>query len=111
MTLRRRGIENALAAMDNAKHRKALPESAPKGKRRTCKMQEACAQCGMPRAREDLKAALRSKLQKRMKEKADPIACRMAQQEAHEAARSPPRYSDLQPIEAVWAIAKGAISP
>ena len=109
VALRRRGIKNALIVMGNTKHRKMLPEGAPKGKWRKDKMQEARAQYGMPWTHEDLKSTLWSKLQKCIKEKVDPIVCSVAKQEGHEVAYSPPRYSDLQPIETVWAIVKGEV--
>ena len=38
-----------------------------------------------------------------------PVVAKMANEAGHEVLYSPPHYSDLQPIETIWAIVKGDV--
>ena len=72
-------------------------------------MEEACDQYKKAYTVEDSKVMLWEKLRPHIQEKISPVILNMAKAEGHEVLYSPPHYSNLQPIETVWAIVKGDV--
>jgi transposase len=106
--LRNRGISNALIVMDNAKYHKTLPETTPRKAWKKEKLLQACASLNIEVPQTAIKTQIWSKLEPHVKGTL-PVICAMAKAEGHEVLYSPPHYSDLQPIEIVWANVKGAV--
>ena len=107
--LQKRGIENTVIIMDNAKYHKTLPDDTPKKAWKKADLVTACAKYGVPVAPTDTKPVLWDKLQKHVAEHVKPVLVTMAEEAGHTLLYTPPRYSDLQPIELVWAIVKGRV--
>lgn len=105
----RRGIANAIIVMDNAKYHKKLPSEVPKSSSKKADLVEACRRWGVPFSDSDTRTILWDRLREPIKAHAKAIIVSMAEEAGHEVMFSPPHYSDLQPIEIVWANVKGAV--
>jgi hypothetical protein len=108
-TLKERKIENAIIVMDNAKYHKKLPNNIPRKNSRKAVLHAACDEYSIPFTNDETKAELWEKLKKHIQENVSPVIVEMAQSEGHEVLFTPPHYSDLQPIETVWAVVKGEV--
>lgn len=107
--LRTRGIQNAIIVMDNAKYHKQKPSDTPRRFQGKNVLRASCDRYGIDYISTDTKNVLWCKLSKFIECHIDPVICTMAKEEGHEVLFSPPHYSDLQPIELVWAIVKGEV--
>ena len=108
--LKDRGIYNAIIVMDNAKYHKKLPEECPRARYKKAILQEACDKYNIPYDdTEDTKAVIWQLLRRYIRDNIPPVIVKMASDAGHELLYSPPHYSDLQPIELVWAIIKGEV--
>ena len=58
---------------------------------------------------EDTKSLLWPKIASCIKQNIKPVIVAMAEAKEHEILLSPPDYSNLQPMEAVWAIVEGRV--
>ncbi|EGZ23418.1 hypothetical protein PHYSODRAFT_482242 [Phytophthora sojae] len=72
-------------------------------------MQAACKLYGLPYAKSDARAIMWEKLSRHIAELVEPEIVTMAKKKGHEVVFTPPHYSDLQPIEFVWANVKGEV--
>ncbi len=106
--LRAREISNAIIVMDNAKYHKKLPPDTPRKGWKKAQLIEACADRNIDVPDKALKSTIWQLLEAHV-QTAQPIICNMAKNEGHEVVFSPPHYSDLQPIELVWANVKGQV--
>lgn len=109
MALEQRGIQNAIIVMDNAKYHKNKPPDTPKSNTRKADMIAACLRYGLPADATETKSMLWARLQSYIKQHIQPVIVTMARARGHEVLFSPPHYSDLQPIELVWANVKGTV--
>lgn len=107
--LKNKGITNTVIVMDNAKYHKALPPDTPRQGNNKKELQAACKQYNINFDETDTKAMLWQKLAVYIEQNVVPVVCEMAKIEGHEVVFTPPHYSDLQPIETVWAIVKGEV--
>jgi transposase len=107
--LDKRHIENAIIVMDNAKYHRNLPEGTPKSNFKKSVLQKACKEYGISFEPTETKAMLWPKLSEYVRKNIKPVVVSMAAARGHEVLFSPPHYSDLQPIEIVWAIVKGVV--
>jgi transposase len=107
--LQDRNVQNAVIVMDNAKYHKTNPPDTPKRSWRKEQLLEACACCGIEVPPNSTCPVIWSRLRLYITEHILPIIVTMARAEGHEVWYSPPHYSDLQPIEFVWAIVKNAV--
>ena len=107
--LKDRNISNAVIVMDNAKYHKKLPDDVPRMTDKKNDLQEACRKYGMDVSANLTKAMLWEKLHQHIQANISPVIVKMAEDEGHEVLFTPPHFSDLQPIETVWAIVKGIV--
>jgi transposase len=108
-SLAKRGLKNMVIVMDNAKYHKTLPDSDLHKSWKKDRLQQACTARGIPFEHMDTKAILWDKLQKDIGATSKPTIVAMAEDAGHAVLFTPPRYSDLQPIEMVWGIVKNRI--
>ncbi|EGD82669.1 hypothetical protein PTSG_03330 [Salpingoeca rosetta] len=108
-TLDARGIKNTIIVMDNAKYHKSLPADTPKQSWKKAAMVEACTARGLPVSDTDTRALLWARLRDHIAQTVKPVVVQMAEDAGHEVLWTPPHYSDLQPIEIVWANVKGDV--
>jgi transposase len=108
-SLAKRGLKNTVIVMDNAKYHKTLPDSEPRKSWKKDRLQQACTARGIPFENMDTKAILWDKLQKNIGATSKPTIVTMAEDAGHTVLFTPPRYSDLQPIEMVWAVVKNRV--
>jgi transposase len=106
--LAKRGYNDCVIIMDNAKYHVAKPASAPVYKWKKAELKVACEQQGILVGPKDTKDIIWSKLQDYRKNMLSVVE-QMAQDAGHTVKFSPPHYSDLQPIELVWAVIKQRI--
>ncbi len=106
--LESRNIENAIIVMENAKYHKKLPGDTPKAGWRKSELEAACQLRKLAIPDNATKAIIWGILEKHL-EGTLPVICQMAKDAGHEVLYSPPHYSDLQPIEVIWAIVKGDV--
>ena len=106
--LKARNITNAVIVMDNAKYHKTLPPGMPKKSWKKQPLIDACTSRGIEVLPKDTRAILWDKLQKLLGD-IKPEIVAMAESQGHTVLFTPPRYSELQPIETVWAIVKGRV--
>jgi len=104
-SLTKRGLKNMFIVMDNAKYHKTLPDSDLHKSWKKDRLQQACTARGIPFENTDTKAILWDNLQKDIGATSKPTIVAMAE----DTMLTPPRYSDLQPIEMVWGIVKNRI--
>ena len=109
LALEKRNIENAIIIMNKAKYPKNTPPDTPKRSQKKATLQEACRRYGLSFELTDTKALLWSKLKVHIEENVKPVIVSMAQEKGHEVLFSPPHFSDLQPIQIVWANVKGEV--
>lgn len=103
------GIENVVIVMDNAKYHKRLPAHIPKYSAPKAEILDALRSLELPFDEAMAKPELVLILKRYVEEHVDFVLVEMVQEAGHELIFSPPHYSDLQPIEIVWALAKGAV--
>jgi transposase len=108
--LKVRNVTNAVIVMDNAKYHKSLPLDTPKGSWKKQAMAEACSKYQIPIEANELKSSMWAKLSNNyISKNVEIVVCKMARDAGHEVLFSPPHYSDLQPIELIWAVVKGEL--
>jgi transposase len=107
--LEKHRITNTVIVMDNAKYHKTLPPDLPKKSWKKPNLIAACNERGIPVDAKDTRPMLWAKLEKFLGTNAKPLIVTMAERAGHTVMFTPPRYSDLQPIELVWAIMKQGI--
>lgn len=109
LSLKERNISNAIIIMDNAKYHKKLSNDVPRKSQKKADLQQACERYGIAFRPTDTKVMLWENLRQYIQANIPPVIVQMAQEEGHEVLYSPPHYSDLQPIETVWAVVKGDV--
>ena len=107
--LSRMDIHNTVIVVDNAKYHKTLPDGTPKCSWTKQKLVDYCRLKSIPIDERDLKSVLWGRVKAFVKENVKPIIVSMAEDAGHTVVWSPPHYSDLQPIELVWANVKGTV--
>ncbi|KAF0768185.1 hypothetical protein AaE_002803 [Aphanomyces astaci] len=96
--------------MDNAKYHKGKPKSTPKGSWKKADLYQACLDRSVPNvAPTDLKTTIWKALKTHLDEHVLPVVVAMAQNRGHHVVYSAPGFSELQPIELVWANVKGTV--
>ena len=95
--------------MENAKYHKKLPSDVPRKNQKKEDLQKACEHYRIAFRPTDTKVMLWDNLHRYVQANIPPVIVQMAEEEGHEVLYSPPHYSDLQPIELVWAIVKGDV--
>lgn len=106
--LKARGITNAVIIMDNAKYHKCYPSDFPRMNSRKETLVKYAEDKGISLDGTETKAILWGKV-KPFLNKEPTVVEKMARDAGHEILYSPPHYSDLEPIETVWAIAKNEV--
>ncbi|RLO05987.1 hypothetical protein DYB28_011938, partial [Aphanomyces astaci] len=104
------GWSSAVFVMDNAKYHTGKPKSTPKGTWRKSDLYQACVDNTLTDvAPTDLKSAIWKTLNKHLDEHVLPVVVTMAQARGHHVVYAAPGFSELQPIEMVWANVKGTV--
>ncbi|RHZ12624.1 hypothetical protein DYB37_010226 [Aphanomyces astaci] len=104
------GWSSAVFVMDNAKYHKGKPKTTPKGTWRKEALYQACVGLNITDVSPtDLKTTIWKRLKKHLDEHVLPVVCEMAKARGHHVVYSAPGFSELQPIEMVWANVKGTI--
>jgi transposase len=111
VSLDQRNIKNAVIVLDNAAYHKTLPDGTPrKSKSKKKDLIEACRKYGIVEHDEkETCEELWGKLSEHIKKNIPPVIVKAAREAGHEVLYSAPHYSDLEPIETVWAIVKGRV--
>eukprot|EP00171_Calliarthron_tuberculosum_P000839 IDg839t1 len=104
-----RGISNSIIVMDNAKYHKTLPVGTPQKGWRKAQITEAAAAYDIAVDPKMTKPEIWDLVEEYIRKNVIPTVCDMARSAGHEVLYSPPHYSDLQPIEIVWALTKGTV--
>ena len=96
--------------MGNAKYHKSRPKGLPKGSNKKYVLQAFVKEHNLtiPPGKL-LKIVLWGRVNAYINKSFLPVVCQMAKDAGHEVIHSPPHYSDLQPIEIVWANVKGEV--
>lgn len=102
-------VSNSIIVMDNAKYHKTLPTDTPRKGWRKAQLIDAACSYGITVESKMTKPEIWSLLEEHIAKNVVPTICEMARRAGHEVLFSPPHYSDLQPIETVWAITKGTV--
>ncbi|KAF0707795.1 hypothetical protein DYB28_016012 [Aphanomyces astaci] len=104
------GWSSAVFVMDNAKYHKGKAPSTPKGTWKKAEIYEACVRFNLldvpPTA---MKKTMWARLKKYVDEHIPPVVVEMARSRGHHVVYTPPGFSELQPIELVWANVKGTV--
>jgi transposase len=96
--------------MDNAGYHKTLDSTVPKpAKLRKAALREWMTQNNVPFNNADTRPVLIVKAREWIKANCKPECVLIAESKGHKVVWTPPCYSDLQPIELVWALIKGNI--
>ncbi|ETV77203.1 hypothetical protein H257_09090 [Aphanomyces astaci] len=96
--------------MDNEKHHKGKPKDTPKGTWKKDDLYQACVQYNLASVGlTDLKTTIWNTLKKHLDEHVLPVIVQMAQSRGHHVVYTAPGFSELQPIELVWANVKGTV--
>ncbi|RHY23918.1 hypothetical protein DYB32_009028 [Aphanomyces invadans] len=104
------GWGSAVFVMDNAKYHKGKPKTTPKGTWKKSALYEACVSFGITDvAPTDLKSTIWKALKKHLDEHVPPVVVALAQSRGHHVVYAAPGFSDLQPIEMVWANVKRTV--
>ncbi|RHY12822.1 hypothetical protein DYB30_006274 [Aphanomyces astaci] len=104
------GWSSAVFVMDNAKYHKGKPKTTPKGTWRKEALYHACVGLNITDVSPtDLKTTIWKRLKKHLDEHVLPVVCEMAKARGHHVVYSAPGFSELQPIEMVWANVKGTV--
>lgn len=102
--------EPSLIIMDNAAYHKTIPESAPNPTRmRKADILSKLVELKLPFETPIQVLEARGILQHWVNQNVEFEVVQLARDLGHEVLFTPPRYSDLQPIELVWAHIKGAV--
>jgi transposase len=102
--------EPRMIIIDNASYHKTKPAGTPvPGKMRRNELLEECSKCGLQIDSDATSIELRQALKKRIEETVEPESVQLARAAGHEVLFTPPHYSDLYPIELVWALVKGNV--
>ena len=72
-------------------------------------MQEACVRYGVEFDAKESKEMLWDRLKRYVEANIQPVIVNMVRETGHDILFTPPHYSDLHPIETVWAIVKGEV--
>ncbi|RHX97743.1 hypothetical protein DYB28_003285 [Aphanomyces astaci] len=104
------GWSSAVFVMDNAKYHKGKPLTTPKGSWKKADLYQACLKYDIRDVSPtDLKAAMWARLKKYIDEHIYPVVVQMAQARGHHIVYAAPGFSELQPIELIWANVKGTV--
>ncbi|RQM30255.1 hypothetical protein B5M09_012612 [Aphanomyces astaci] len=104
------GWGSAVFVMDNAKYHKGKPVDTPKWNWKKCDMYQACVDLKLPDVSpDDLKTTIWKKLKKYVEDNVQPVVVSMAEARGHHVMYAAPGFSELQPIELVWANVKGTV--
>ncbi|ETV91531.1 hypothetical protein H310_13913 [Aphanomyces invadans] len=104
------GWASAVFVMDNPKYHKGRPFDTPKGNWKKDDLYQECVKFKVLGASStDLKAMIWAALKKHIEEHIPPVVVEMARTRGHHVVFSAPGFSDLQPIEMVWANVKGTV--
>lgn len=106
--LEKLNIRQTVIVMDNAKYHTVLPDAIPRKSWKKAKLLQYCNDNGMAVEPTDSRATIWESIAPRVAS-AQPLIVEMARSAGHDVLFSPPHYSDLQPIETVWAIVKGRV--
>ena len=101
----------SLIIMDNAKYHTAYGDEIPKvSKMKKKELQKYLRKKKIPfDKKKDLVISLKEKARQHIKMNERKLVERMAEEKGHKVLFTPPYYSDLQPIEYVWAFVKGNV--
>ncbi|EDQ91345.1 uncharacterized protein MONBRDRAFT_23645 [Monosiga brevicollis MX1] len=103
------GVQNAIIVMDNARYHKSLPASTPRQSQKKDDLVAACRQLGLDVGGSQTKQAIWAQVEPWIRANILPVTVSKAVAAGHEVLFSPPHYSDLQPIELIWAQVKGRV--
>jgi len=103
------GYSSVVFVMDNAKYHKTKPESTPSGKWKKAQLLEACQKFNLPSCSSDLRSTLWARLKAYIATAIDPVVVACARARGHDVLYTAPGYSELQPIEMIWAKVKGDV--
>ena len=106
--LKKQNIENNIIIMDNAKYHKYLPYDTPLMGWKNEKLLDECSKRGIQVPDKSIKTEI-WKFMEPFIRKTLPIICEMEKSEWQDVLLYPPKYSNLQPIEIVWAYNKGEV--
>ncbi|KAG9415679.1 hypothetical protein AC1031_000063 [Aphanomyces cochlioides] len=99
----------AVFVMDNAKYHKSKPPSTPSGKWMKEQMLDACRDYGILVSASDLRSTIWARLKEYISTNVSPMVVDLARSRGHDVVYTAPGYSELQPIEMVWAKMKGDV--
>ncbi|ETV69555.1 hypothetical protein H257_14791 [Aphanomyces astaci] len=104
------GWGSAVFVMDNAKYHKGKLVDTPNGNWKKCDMYQACVDLKLPDVSpDDLRTTIWKKLKKYVEDNVQPVVVSMAEARGHHVMYAAPGFSELQPIELVWANVKGTV--
>ena len=102
--------EPSLIVLDNASYHSHRPLSTPNStKLRKCEVLAALNQLGISYDPNISAVEAKFLLRNKVSDNVLPETMQLANAAGHEVLFTPPRYSDLQPIELLWAYVKGAV--
>lgn len=103
-----RNVKNAVIVMDNAKYHK-VKSAVPNRRSKKTALEDACKRYGLVYDENSTKKTLWAVLGPYIEKHVDYDIVAMAKARGHQVLFTPPHYSDLQPIETVWAIVKSEV--
>ncbi|KAF0692777.1 Aste57867_16168 [Aphanomyces stellatus] len=104
------GWSSAVFVMDNASYHKGKPSNTPKGNWKKEALVQACAEYNIDDiSPNDLKATIWARLKQHIDQNVAPVVADMARARGHHVVYAAPGFSELQPIEKVWANVKGTV--
>ncbi|CAK4493884.1 unnamed protein product [Aphanomyces euteiches] len=96
--------------MHNAKYHKDKPSTTPKGNWKKSHLYQACLNYNIEDIKmDDYKSTIWSRLQEHVDQFVLPVVVEMARARGHDVVYTPPGFSELQPIEMIWANVKGKV--
>ena len=102
--------EPSLIIMDNAAYHKTKPTDTPVPLRmKKDAVVAKLTELGVPFERNASAVTLKVLLKKWVDENVPPLVVQLAEAAGHKVLFTPPHYSDLQPIELLWALIKGNV--
>ncbi|OQR83706.1 hypothetical protein ACHHYP_14385 [Achlya hypogyna] len=103
------GHRGIVFVMDNAKYHKGAPDDTPKGTWSKELLYLACLEYGIDVSPFDLRETMWLLLHAHVVAAVEPLVVQAAAARGHLVVYTPPYYSELQPIETVWAQVKGRV--
>ncbi|OQS00912.1 hypothetical protein ACHHYP_02185 [Achlya hypogyna] len=104
------GYTEVVFVMDNAKYHKGKPTATPKGTWKKRELFQACMNYGFQNiTMNDLKSTMWARVQVHVAQHVLPVVVDMARARGHDVVYTVPYFSELQPIEMIWANVKGKV--